>query len=179
MVSRKYTSDYTLETYMDGRGRLRERASYTGSYYEFCNDSASIRRSTWILAIGFTVLALCVFVPLIFGGEYAKQMYVFLPLAFGLIPLYLLAAAFRRILMVKGPVIREHKDKIVARLNTAAAFMLIVSVLNLAAAVVYFIAVKPDWAMGAFAVLGLCQSVQLFSFKKAFAMKEAPKNSEH
>lgn len=74
MTSKKYLGDYRLEEYIDGRGRTKTRAIYTGDFYSLEpkvseRDKKLITAATalsWIAYIG----------ALFFAREAARLIYV-------------------------------------------------------------------------------------------------------
>ncbi len=178
MVTRKYTKDYRIETILDRHGKLREKVTYCGSYYRFTEPFATVKKHLTRLVILTILLLVTVLLPMIVHNDYLNRIYVFIPHGFTVIPLYLFGTAIYRIITARDrEVIREHRDKILFRLQRAGVFLLIVSILSVLVIPVYLILETPgvgEWSMMAMALLRMILAWFLFSAHKEFAMEERP-----
>ncbi|MBR4309123.1 MAG: hypothetical protein IKT58_05970 [Oscillospiraceae bacterium] len=182
MVTRKYTKDYRIETNFDLRGRVREKVIYCGAYYCFSQPISTVWKHFKKLLILTALALLAVILPMAVQNSYLDRFYVFLPHGFAVIPVYLLCAAMRRIYMAKDrQVIREHRDKIVHRLEKAGVFLLVVSILSVAVLPVYLVLESPglaEWIMMLLTVGRLALAWLILPMYKDFVMEELPSTSE-
>ncbi len=120
MVSRKYTSDYRLDNVVDPRtGKISTRPVYCGVYYRFCADAAVLARCRRLCALAVVLLVACYLTPLLLNAPSGHMMYVMLPLAAMVFPVYYLGAGCWRLLTARERVTREHRDKTAPRLRAA------------------------------------------------------------
>ncbi len=182
MVTRKYTKDYRIETTVDLRGRLREKVVYCGAYYRLSEPQSTVRKHFKKLLLLTVLIILTVVLPMAIYNSYLNRFYVFLPHGFAVIPVYLCLAAMRRICMAKEKQItREHKDKIVLRLERAGMFLMVVSVLSLAVIPLYLVLEKPgvtEWLMMGLTLIRVALAYLLLPMHKCFAMEELPPTPE-
>ena len=76
---------------------------------------------------------------------------------------------------------REHKDKIVLRLERAGVFLMVVSVISLAVIPLYLVLEKPgitEWLMMALTLIRMALAYLLLPVHKSFAMEELPQTPE-
>lgn len=111
-MARKYVQDYRLENRMSKDGKVRTVPVYKGDWFDFTADPAAVARAkvtypALIAASGVLLLYL-----LIFTNHMGNQWYVVLPAAFSLIFWFFAVLSTYRLLTAKGPVTREHKDKL-------------------------------------------------------------------
>ncbi len=140
MVSRKYTSDYRLENVVDPRtGRLRTRPVYRGEYYRFRAAPAAVRGTKRLYLLASLLCTACFLAPLFSNAPSGHAMYVMLPFAALVFPVFYLLAGCRRLVAAKERVTREHRDKITDRLRGASLSACILSGISAAGHVVYWI----------------------------------------
>lgn len=125
MVTRRYTKDYQLEYQLNSRGRICSKAVYKGDWFAFDAPAQQLARTrrlygaATVLAAALWAAALCV--PAAFG----RVWYLMLPMAFGLIPVWLAVASLARLLTAGPKVTREHRDKTGGRFSGAGIGILV------------------------------------------------------
>lgn len=177
VVSRKYTKDYRVEARLTKRGAVRDEAIYCGQYFIFSRPREDVRRSLYLLAAAELGVALSVIAPMCFVCAYCKQIYVALPLALSLLPVYLLFSALYRVRTAGESVIHEHRDKIANRFPIGALLQLIAAGLVLAAGVVFaFVGELKaiDWIFCALSLPRAAASVLIFLRRRDFEMEAVP-----
>jgi len=128
MVTRKYTSDYRLENSVDPKsGRLVTRPVYRGDWYGFLEPPETVARTrkTYLVCTGAAALAFLAALSL--NAPATRVLYVLLPFALLLFPVYYAAAGCRRLVTAGERMTREHRDKIYDRLCSATLFLMIFS----------------------------------------------------
>ena len=177
MSSRKYTKDYRIEPYLDRKGRLRDRAVYSGLYYTFCQDRREVQKIAWLLSALTLLATVTVVLPMCFSCDYFRRFYLVLPQAFLLLPLYFLWAAILRVFTAGEKVTQEHRDKIVNRIPSAGWAFLILSAVCAIGAVVYALIDAPhgaDWLAGACSLARLIPALLLFLMRGKIQMENVP-----
>lgn len=139
MVSRKYTGDYRLENVTDKRGKIRTVPVYRGDWYSFCESAGTVRRAKLLYCV-LSALCLVMFLPILFvNAPCSRIMYITLPAAAMVFPLYFLLAGCRRLLTAKDRVTREHSDKIQPRFISCTLFMMLFSGISVGGHILYAI----------------------------------------
>ena len=118
--SRKYASDYRLETHVSPKGKVESIPVYQGKYFTFAEPAERISFLRKLLLIGCAVIFLLLLPMLLDNTRLGRTFYVVLPTVFSLAPLYLLLAGARRLGFSEDPFIREHRDKTDKRIRGAA-----------------------------------------------------------
>ena len=128
MVTRKYTADYRLENSVDPRsGRIVTRPVYRGDWYRFSETREVIARVRRRFFVCTGAAALCFGLALALNAPASRTIYVLVPFALLLFPLYYTAAGCRRLATAGERVTREHRDKIYDRLCSSTLFLMVFS----------------------------------------------------
>ncbi len=175
MVSRKYTSDYRVESVIGQKGRPETVTVYCGKYFDFQKD----RKFMDALRVRYTVLCavltVAAAVPLFFNNDFTRQMYLLLPLVLLFIPIYQMWASMYRLWTAKGPFIREHRDKIANRIPSASLFLLILGLAGLVGTVVYLCLSgfpRTSFLWAGLSLLRAALSVWMFALRGGVVMRE-------
>lgn len=137
MAGRKYVSDYRLEKVITPSGKVETRQIYQGVYYRYEKSREEILRLRRNVLLG-TVLSALLIIPLfITSAMLSHIMYVVLPAAFSLVPMYLLLAGARRLGFDEEKFTREHRDKTEKRIARASLWLTILLGATVAGCVVY------------------------------------------
>ena len=185
MVSKKYARDHTLKSELDGRGRLRTVAVYTGPRFRYTEETAKrlpeIKRRLIALA---ALCALLVLAPLIPKAEIVGRWYVLPPLVLAIIPAAGLVQLCWRIYSEKEPFTRLVKDRLTGRIAPCSMSVIVLCALSLIGQVVYYIshpASAGDWAITVFTAAAIIPTVLLFLMRNAVKteQQEAPEPSEN
>lgn len=174
MVSRKYTGDYRLENITDRRGRIRTVPVYRGDWYSFCESAETVRRTKRLCCI-LSALCLAMFLPVLFvNAPCGHVMYITLPFAALIIPIYFLLAGCARLLTAKDRVTREHSDKILPRITGSALSAMLLSGISCGGHIFYAIRTgdtAPDLLCFAATAVILAASIILFSRRGRLRME--------
>lgn len=139
MSERRYASDYRLEDYVTPKGGMATRRIYQGVYYRFCQAEAVIHglgRKLCLLGLAMLVCLL----PMLFNNtQVGRTIYILLPIAFTLIPIYHTVAAGIRLLRVRQPLTRQMRDLTDRRLRRASIWLTVMLGLDVLGCVVYWI----------------------------------------
>ena len=112
MAARKYVSDYRLEKHILPNGKVESIPVYEGAYFTFVNPAEARRLRKLLLVTCIAVFALLI--PLFLDNtRLGRTIYVILPAAAALVPLYLLLASARRLGFSEDPFTREHRDGVI------------------------------------------------------------------
>ncbi len=139
MAERKYAKDYRIEEYTDINGKKKQRRIYQGENYVFEKGPKDIK------LLGKTLLAFCAVVfagllPLLFvTTQIGRTIYVLLPMAFALLPLFQTAAVGYRLLSYRMPLTRQQKDLTDKRLKICSVFLTALLAVTLLGCVLYVI----------------------------------------
>lgn len=118
MVSRKYTSDYRIDDFVDpNTGKVATRTTYIGKYYRFRAPKAQVARARKVYAALSALTAVLFAVPMFLDPDVLRAFYAALPFAAITIPMAYLAAGCQRLYSAKDKVTREHRDKSAPRLR--------------------------------------------------------------
>lgn len=138
MSDRKYASDYRLEDYVAPDGRLRSRRVYQGERFRFVRGQESLSKFSLALS-GQVVLAAVLLLPLLVNNtQIGRTIYVILPMAFMLIPIFQLGAVCFRLRRYREPVTRQQRDLTDTRLRRCAWGLLILAAVTAVGAAVYW-----------------------------------------
>lgn len=123
MADRHYVSDYRVEEHVAPDGTTQSERVYQGKYYRFCREAGEIGSLGKRLLFVSALIALCL-LPLLFNNtRIGRTIYVLLPVAFTLLPLYHLCAVGLRLLRYQQPLTRQARDLTDRRLRTAAVWL--------------------------------------------------------
>lgn len=139
MSERRYASDYRLEDYVTPKGGMATRRIYQGVYYRFCQTEALVRGlGRKLCLLGLAVFA-CL-LPMLFNNtQIGRTIYVLLPIAFTLIPIYHIAAVGVRLLRFRQPLTRQMRDLTDRRLRSASIWLTVMLGLDVLGCAVYWI----------------------------------------
>lgn len=177
-MAKKYVQDYRLENRVGRDGKLRTVPVYKGDWFDFTADPASVARAkttypALIAASGVLLLYL-----LIFTNHMDNQWYVVLPAAFSLIFWLFAALSVYRLLRAKGPVTREHKDKLYDRMAPMSLIFTILLGLCSVGSVVGLILLGVTWQRVVYLIAALLCTVfglLMFLGRKVLRMEKTDK----
>lgn len=141
-MSRKYVDDYRLDNMLGSNGKLKTVPVYCGDWYEFEADAATVAQARRRYVVLTVVAIVSLLYLLIFTNHIGHVWYVALPVALSTIFLFFTALSTWRLWTAKGPVTREHKDKIHDRMATMSMFTTVLAGLCFAGCVYHLIAVE-------------------------------------
>ncbi len=174
MADRKYASDYRLETFVNARGKPEQRRIYQGPDFVFCYP-ARIRRFAYTV-LGVAIGVLLLLLPMFLSDTMiTRTIYVLLPVALTLLPVYWLLAVARRLFLTKEPFTREHRDKTQRRLRRASITLTVLLAVAFAGALAYtfLVGVQPGEPVSiACIAVALAASVYLLPQCKLAQAKE-------
>ncbi len=139
MASRKYASDYRLEQHILPNGKTERIPVYEGRYFRFTASPQQLRFLQRLLFAGCGAILLLLLPMLLDNTRLGRTVYVILPAAFTMIPLYLLLASARRLRMAQSPFIREHRDKTDNRIRGASVALTVILGISCLGSVLHFI----------------------------------------
>ena len=176
MAGRKYVSDYRLETHITPDGKAETVRVYQGPRFSYCATEAELR-SLRLRILLWAVLVIVCLLPLLFNNtKISRTFYVILPMAFTLLPWFLLAQAAWRLGKFRQPLTREEKDQTDKRLRLSSLWLLILLGVTSAGCVVYcFLAgcQRGEWLCVAGVGAALAISVYLFTQRKKACTRQA------
>lgn len=181
MSAKKYVSDYRLDYQLKPGGGLRGVPVYIGSYYTLKADPQEISRLKPRLAI-LAGLSLALLISQLFLTPFLQGGFTLLaiPMAFALIPTWLICRAVWLLHTVKLPATREKKDKISNSFPAGTLFLMVLSaavLLGLLAQMIVFGFRLPTVLYGLdAAALALC-GVLLFRRRNALEMELVPEET--
>ena len=176
MATKKYISDYRMENVLDEKtGKLRTVPVYRGDLYSFISSEEDVKKGTLIFVIA-TVTAFVVLVAtLLVNARCARVIYVSLPVAALVFPVYGCMASMLRLLNVKEQVSREHSDKLAGRYTSSSFFMMLLSGISVIGHIVYICLGRETWPDELFligaAVIFACGAV-MFLNRKLISMEK-------
>lgn len=137
MSERRYASDYRLEEYITPKGKMATRRIYQGDYYRFRREEKDIHAfGKRLLLLGGVCLILLV--PMLFNNtRIGRTVYVLLPVAFTLLPLYHVGAVGMRLRKASEPMTRQMRDLTDRRLRTAGVWLVVMLGVDILGCVVY------------------------------------------
>ena len=174
MVSRKYLGDYRLENRVDPKsGKLKTVPVYRGAWFAFTADAAAVRRAKQIYPALSVLCAALFLAELLLNAPCGHAVYVTLPFAAMVFPIFFCLAGSRRLLTAGDKVTREHADKIQRRFASSSFMMVLFSAISSAGHLLYFCRAglrAPD-AISFLMALGiLLSAVAMFRGKDALQM---------
>lgn len=138
MISaRKYAADYRLENVLNKKGKLVTVPVYSGNWYRFSSDTATVRRARILYSV-LTFLN-----ALLFGGALfvvspcTKTFYVMIPFAAMVFTVFFSLASLLRLWRAGEKVTREHAHKTSDRYNTCIVMNMIFSGISFVGHIVY------------------------------------------
>lgn len=138
MVSRKYAGDYRLENRADARtGKVKTVPVYTGAWYAFDADAATVRRMKRLYPALSALCAAMLLLVLTLNAPCGHVYYVMLPLVALVFPIYFAVAAGWRLWTAKDKVTREHRDKMEQRYASSLLFIVLFSAISVAGHLLY------------------------------------------
>lgn len=137
MAGRKYASDYKIEKHLTAGGKVETTLSYQGKRFEFLGTEDQIRRLRLQLWIGVAAVFLLLLPMLLDNTSLSRTVYIVLPAALALAPLYMLGATAWLLGTVERPMIREHRDKTDGRLRGASVALAICLGISCAGCIVH------------------------------------------
>ena len=139
MISRKYLGDYRLENRTDPRsGKVKTVPVYRGAWFAFAADAAAVRRAKRIYPCLCALCAALFLLVLLLNAPSGHAVYVTLPFAVMVFPIFFCAAGCRRLLTARDKVTRKHADKIQRRFETSAFMMALFSAISAAGHLLFF-----------------------------------------
>lgn len=139
MGQRRYAADYRLEEYVTPKGDVQTRRVYQGATYRFCRKEADVQQDGKKLCL---ISALCFagLLPILFNNtQIGRTVYVLLPIAFTLIPVYHVAAAGVRMQKYESPLTRQQRDLTDRRLKSGSVGLTVMLGLDSAGCLAYWI----------------------------------------
>ena len=169
MGSRKYVSDYRLDKQLTPSGKVKTTAVYRGDWFTYCESPETIRKVAWLTIIAGAVAAVLL-LPLLFNNtRIGRTIYVLLPMAFVLIPVYRLINVGIRLLNFKTPMTREQSDQTDKGLRRSCMLMVIMQGIYFAGCGVYCFTpgLQPgEWPIAVCVVAGMAISILLLTQRK-------------
>ncbi|MBQ7340560.1 MAG: hypothetical protein IJW41_00095 [Oscillospiraceae bacterium] len=137
MAGRKYVSDYRIEKAITPSGKVETKLFYQGTYYRYERSREEILRLRRHILLVTVLSALLIFPMLMTPAMLSHTIYIILPAAFSLVPMYLLLAGARRLGFDEEKFTREHRDKTEKRIARASLWLTILLGTTVAGCVVY------------------------------------------
>lgn len=123
MTQRRYASDYRLEDSVTPKGGIQTRRIYQGVYYRFCQEEDILRRAGKKLCL-LSIGCLICLMPILFNNSrIGRTIYVLLPVAFTLLPMYHVAAVGVRLCKYEALLTRQMRDQTDGRLGKASVWL--------------------------------------------------------
>ena len=139
MVARKYLEDYRLENRTDPKsGKVKTIPVYRGAWFAFAADERTVRRARRLYPALSALCAALFLLVMLINAPSGHAVYVMLPFAAMVFPIFFCLAGSRRLLLAKDKVTREHADKIQKRFTSSAFMMALFSGISAAGHVLYF-----------------------------------------
>jgi len=172
MVSRKYIKDYQLSEQVDVKGRVKSKAVYIGGEYTLSPPvSQGDKRLILILSV---LSCLLYFIALIPITHAARLVYVILPFAFSILPIFLLTEKSVSLLREKETMTRRKAEKISNRLPSCSMIATILLVAAFLGFIITAAAAWKDFLAGdiIFGALSLILAVaMIIIYSKCFKLK--------
>ena len=178
MAGRKYVSDYRVEKILAPSGKVETKLFYQGVYYRYERPREEILRLRRHVLLATIIAALLIFPLFTIEAMLSHTMYVVLPAAFSLIPMYLLLAGARRLGFCDEKFTREHRDKTEKRIARGSLWLTIFLGVTVIGCVVYiclFPVILEEYLSMASLVLSLAASITLLPHRKKAKAVEAEK----
>ena len=139
MVARKYLGDYRLENRTDPRtGKIKTVPVYRGPWFAFAADRDTVRRAKRLYTALSALSALLFLLVLFLNAPSGRAIYVMLPFAAMVFPIFFCLAGCQRLLTAREKVTREHADKIQTRFTNCAFMMALLSAISTAGHLLYW-----------------------------------------
>ena len=139
MVSRKYTADYRLENSVDPKtGKIVTKPVYKGEWHSFSADDQTVRTMRRVFPALTAAAVLAFVIALLLNTPVTRHIYVLLPFAACVFPLFYLCAGCLRLVRAEPLMTREHSDKTGARLSSSSLFLLILMAASAIGQIVVF-----------------------------------------
>lgn len=176
LASKKYVSDYRLENQPGARnGKVKTVPVYRGQRFVYDADAASLRQSQWFFTAATAISLAAFLLVLTMNAPCGHAMYVMMPFAALVFPLFFTAASCLRLWHKGEWFTREHRDKTGQRLNFCAVVMAILSCMSLVGHIVYACVTgfaAKDFISLACAAVVLCASAAMLSRRRELNMHE-------
>lgn len=176
MAGRKYASDYRLEQHILPNGKTESVPVYEGQYFVFTESAQRLRFLQRLLLVGCGAVILLLLPMLLDNTRLGRTIYVILPTAFTLVPVYLLLAGARRLKLTQTPFTREHRDKTDKRIRGASMALTVILGASCLGSVLHFIlngVALNELLPVACLFLALAVSAVLLRYRKLAHTKEA------
>lgn len=121
MGVKKYIKDYRTEYIVKPNGKPGAKAVYIGKYYAYKADGIVLARSKVLFLVCALLAVLCTLAPLCYNNAGSHVIYVALPNALALFPLFYLGTGVFNLFYCKPPLISEFKDKGPERVRRSSA----------------------------------------------------------
>ena len=175
MVARKYLGDYRLENRTDPRsGKVKTVPVYRGAWFAFSADAAAVRRAKRIFPALSALSGALFLLVLLINAPSGHAIYVTLPFAALVFPIFFCMAGSWRLLTAREKVTREHADKIQRRLTGSAFMMALFSAISAAGHLLFWFraGLSARDAIGFAAALAiLASAVAMFRLRDDLQMK--------
>ena len=169
MAARKYVSDYRLETRVNPDGKAETVRIYQGPRFVYCAAEEQLRSLRKQILLSAVAVIVCL-LPLLFNNtRIGRTFYVILPMAFTLLPWYLVAIAGWRLGKFQQPLTREQRDQTDKRLRIAAVWLTALLGVTFAGCIAYCILAgceSGEWLCVAGAGAALAVSVYLLTLRE-------------
>ena len=175
MVTRKYLGDYRLENRTDPRsGKIKTVPVYRGAWFAFTADESAVRRAKRVYPALSALCAGLFLLVLLLNAPSGHAIYVMLPFAAMVFPVFFCLAGSRRLLTAKDKVTREHADKIQKRLTNCAFMLALFSAVSAAGHLLFWfrsgMSARDAISLAAAAAI-LASAVAMFRMKDSLEMK--------
>lgn len=138
MTQRRYASDYRLEESVTPNGGIETRRIYQGVYYRFCQEERVIRQSGKRLCLLCAGCLICLLPMLFNNSRIGRTIYVLLPVAFTLLPMYHGMAVGVRMCRYQEPLTRQMRDQTDLRLRSSGVWLTVMLGLDTAGVILYW-----------------------------------------
>lgn len=175
MASRKYASDYRLESHILPDGKVESVPVYQGKYFTFIESPAQIRHLRKVLSIGSALVLLLLIPMLLDNTRLGRTIYIVLPAVFTFVPLYMLVASVLRLGHQDDPFTREQRDKTDKRIHNGCMALVVILAVSCAGCVIHFIinGIAANEILCAVSLFGaLIVSVLLLPYRKLARTEE-------
>jgi len=178
MAGRKYVSDYRVEKILTPSGKVETKLFYQGTYYRYelpRQEILRLRRHILLVALLATLLIFPLFTS---AAMLSHIMYVVLPAAFSLIPVYPLLAGARRLGFADEKFTREHRDKTQKRIARGSLWLTVFLGITAVGCVVYIClmpVILEEYLCMASLLLALAASITLLPHRKKAKAVECEK----
>lgn len=180
MSSKKYVKDYRLDYQLKPGGGLKGVPVYIGDYFTWKSDESEIHCLKPRLAVlagvsGAALIAMLCMTALLKGGFSLLAI----PMAFALIPMFLLARAVWLLFTAKMPATRRTKDKISNMFPAGALFLMILTAAVAVGLIAQLIVLGYSLYLLLYILISLlaaASAMLLFSFRNRLEMEPVSKS---